>query len=655
MLILIALTIMSTEIRAQYDTTRIFKALAKARRGENVTVGVIGSSITAGSLATSVETRYTNLMADWWKTTFPQSKITLINAGIGGAKSDIGAHRVQIDLLKYKPDFVVYEFINDVEGDYAVKMMEGLTRQLLVDDSLPGVMMLVLKQVSGITPLASHKQVADYYKVPLINFPTLIDSAVAKDGISLASIYADGFLHPNDIGMAYIADFINAELTRIYNVLPADSLIDTVNTELPAPLKTDTYDHTYLYSNSSIVPSANKGWEVNNSGWIGHNPDDEISFIVDGNAISITYTQYNTSNLGQAEVWVDNGTHVTLDGHFNENWGPAVRFALIAEGLADGDHTLHIKITGNNSSGSTGHDFQLLNVLKAGKFRSASPIANAGNNIKTLINETVQLVGFATDPENDPLQDYTWSIVSKPVGSVNAIINGSNDTASFIPDISGFYILGFTVSDGTSTSITSNKTIHAVASNQAPAANAGNDSTVATMKFCSLNGNNSTDSDNDPLFFYWRIISQPAGSSIILNNPNTSTPNFRPRIEGEYRIGLVVNDSLLSSAEDEIIITAIANYTSVSEDIQQEPQLTIYPNPLINQLNINYYQATSGRSEISIYDITGKKLTDLITDYKDEGTQNCSFILDSKLFKSGIYFLVLQNNNNSYLSKFIIK
>jgi len=49
------------------DATRLHHALAKARRGEPVVVGVIGGSITGGAAASRPETRWGNLVADWWR------------------------------------------------------------------------------------------------------------------------------------------------------------------------------------------------------------------------------------------------------------------------------------------------------------------------------------------------------------------------------------------------------------------------------------------------------------------------------------------------------------------------------------------------------------------------------------------------------------
>jgi len=360
-----------------FDTTRIFNVMAKARRGENITIGVLGGSITQGYAASSEANRWANLMTDWWKATFPKSKVTLVNAGFGGTGSDIGAFRVKTDLLKFKPDFVVVEFsVNDVEGIFCSQTMEGLLRQILNDKNYPGVMMLILKEVSGKTALKSHKPVAEYYKIPVVSFAELIDSQVIKDNIKLASLFLTDGLHPVDSGMKYIAKLIIDELNRIYINLPPVTRIKEINSALPTPKFSEVYAHTYKYDNTNLAPLFNKGWQKDATGWFSDKVDSELTFSVDGNIIAILYSRFKEAKRGKAEVWVDNGQHKIFDAYFSENWGPATVFGLVADNLDDGVHTLHVRIINEQSNGSTGHYFQLLNILKAGHFKDETSNAD---------------------------------------------------------------------------------------------------------------------------------------------------------------------------------------------------------------------------------------------------------------------------------------
>ena len=366
-----------------YDTTRIFNAMAKARRGENITIGVIGGSITQGYAASSVSTRWANLMTNWWINNFPKSKVTLINAGIGATGSDIGAFRIHNDLLVDKPDFVVVEFsVNDLEGTTASKTMEGLIRQVLADSNHPGVMMLILKQSNGTSALKSHKPVAEHYDVPVISFAELIDAQVAKDGVSLASVYLSDGLHLVDEGMKYAAQFITDELTRIYHNLPAtDANIPAVTTQLPDPLFSDLYATTFDYNCTNLTPDLNNGWQLGTNDWHSSTPGSELTFTVDGNAIGILYSRDNTTDRGRVNIWIDNEAPEILDAFWTNNWGTTMVLHLMGESLTDGDHKLHISVANENSAGSTGHYFQLLNVVKAGNITDTSAV-NADYEVK---------------------------------------------------------------------------------------------------------------------------------------------------------------------------------------------------------------------------------------------------------------------------------
>jgi lysophospholipase L1-like esterase len=643
----------------EYDTTRIFRAMAKARRGEDITIGVIGGSITAGNMASTPAKCWANLMTDWWKTTFPESNITLVNAGKGGTGSDVGTFRVQKDLLAHNPDFVVVEFsVNDAEGDggtYAEKMMEGLVRQILTADSLPGVMLLLMKMKDGSTAQAPHKLVGDYYDIPIVSYADLIDAAVAEDGLTLDDVFFDNW-HPNDKGMTYVTGFLIDELNKIYNVLPDDSEIDDVNTLLPVPLVTDTYEHTFTYIATNLIPSTNLGWTIGYNDWYTFTPDDEISFLVEGNAVAIEYSRHNSTNRGQIEIWVDDSTPKILDAYWDQTWGPATVFNLVEDNLPDGIHTLHLKVLGSNSGESVGHFFQLMQVLKAGNIGTTAPIANSGKNVKTVTGRNVDLDGsLSSDPDNDTIISYKWSIISIPVGSLSEIEYDTSITTNITPDLAGYYTIGLIVNDGNYNSIENRKIIHVVGSNSVPLADAGLNDTIALSHLFYFNGSNSTDPDGDSLLFSWKIISQPVGSDIILYNANSKTPKYLAYTEGKYVFGLTVNDSIDDSSEDTVIIEAIEGYTGLEKIHYNNVWLTSYPNPVENIMHIQYYFPVSETASICLYNIAGIKIVDLVNGPQIEGLHEFDYNINELLGNKGFFFLKLTTNKEILFQKIIIR
>ena len=112
--------------------------MRRAMKGEKLTIGFFGGSITQGCLATEHERAYSYRVFQWWKDTFPQAEISYVNGGIGGTTSYFGASRIWQDLLVYQPDVVVVDFsVNDREGQEAFfqETYEGVIRRILTCQS----------------------------------------------------------------------------------------------------------------------------------------------------------------------------------------------------------------------------------------------------------------------------------------------------------------------------------------------------------------------------------------------------------------------------------------------------------------------------------------------------------------------------------------
>jgi hypothetical protein len=92
--------------------------------------------------------------------------------------------------------------------------------------------------------------------------------------------------------------------------------------------------------------------------------------------------------------------------------------------------------------------------------------------------------------------------------------------------------------------------------NQPPIANAGVDRAVLAGEYATISGAAAYDPDGSTLSYRWRIASRPVGSTTYLLSTTARDAVFRPDEEGEYLLGLIVNDGIDDSAEDTIIVTA---------------------------------------------------------------------------------------------------
>jgi hypothetical protein len=86
-------------------------------------------------------------------------------------------------------------------------------------------------------------------------------------------------------------------------------------------------------------------------------------------------------------------------------------------------------------------------------------------------------------------------------------------------------------------------------------ANAGPDQTVFVTQMVELDGSGSDDVDGDSLTFSWSFTFIPNGSNAAISDPTAIRPSFVVDLPGIYVVQLIVNDGILDSAPDTVVIT----------------------------------------------------------------------------------------------------
>jgi len=187
---------------------------------------------------------------------------------------------------------------------------------------------------------------------------------------------------------------------------------------------------------------------------------------------------------------------------------------------------------------------------------NTAPIADAGMDQTVSVGATVQLDGSGSQDADADTLHYKWTLTSVPTGSNATLSDATTVTTSFVADVAGQYVAQLIVNDGTIDSAPDSVMITTLGGGNAmPTADAGPDQKVAVGTIVTLDGSGSHDPEGAALTYQWTLIKTPLNSTASLSNPGVAQPTFKADRTGEYIAQLIVNDGVLSSAPDTVVIT----------------------------------------------------------------------------------------------------
>jgi hypothetical protein len=176
------------------------------------------------------------------------------------------------------------------------------------------------------------------------------------------------------------------------------------------------------------------------------------------------------------------------------------------------------------------------------------PVIDPIGNKTVAEGELLEFTVNATDADGPSPLAYSASDL--PAG---ASFNTVNRIFSWTPSYTqagGYTDVHFEVTDGMNSTY-ENITITVPNVDQPPQADAGSDQEVSVNDQVTLNGSNSSDSDNDVLTYTW---TQTSGPAVVLSGNTTATPSFTPTVANTYIFSLVVNDGTVDSDPDSVTI-----------------------------------------------------------------------------------------------------
>ncbi|MCF7920701.1 MAG: T9SS type A sorting domain-containing protein [Candidatus Cloacimonetes bacterium] len=183
-----------------------------------------------------------------------------------------------------------------------------------------------------------------------------------------------------------------------------------------------------------------------------------------------------------------------------------------------------------------------------------------------------------------------------------------------------------------------------------PIADAGADFTIDSGETGTLDGSASYDPNGDELSFQWN-----APPEIIIENPTQAITQFTAPVvtqDTDYQVTLSVSDGQFTVL-DTVLVTV--NYVNQAQETEL-PAVTelfgAFPNPFNPETNVAFSLNEDSRVNISIFNIRGQKVAELIDEQLPAGYHNIIWQADNN--PSGVYFLKMQTGDYQKINKTLL-
>lgn len=142
--------------------------------------------------------------------------------------------------------------------------------------------------------------------------------------------------------------------------------------------------------------------------------------------------------------------------------------------------------------------------------------------------------------------------------------------------------------------------------------------------------------------------------SVVENTYSVSINN------GEYSFYVTALYGQVESEASNIINVTVQQVTSNSNQVSEATELTLnnYPNPFNPSTSISFNLPENSRVNLAIYDLKGRKVTELINQEMVQGQHSFKWNgrdKHNRSLASGIYFYTLRTNNSSLTKKMIMQ
>lgn len=358
------------------NSKRVFETTGRGR------VAFLGGSITEME-------GYRPMVCEYLQKKFPNTEFDFVAAGISSTCSDVGAFRLETDVLANADSrpvdlfFVEFSVNDDQDGgfsyEHAVRGMEGIIRHIRT--ACPNVdivmtffvnenLMQKYREGSVATSIRAHSAVAERYNISTVNLAREIQQQIDAGKITWQEF---GGVHPAPRGNRICADMIASILDYAW-AKPTAKLC--APHETPEPLDAFSYaggafrgfDGLDLKGGFEIVtpdwskiPGSFRGTFAGIPCLCATEPGAEASFEFEGTALAIYILA--GPDAGVVETVIDGGEPTKANAFHHYSAGLHYPRALtLADGLAKGKHKATVRLTGEKDERSKGTAIRIMQI-----------------------------------------------------------------------------------------------------------------------------------------------------------------------------------------------------------------------------------------------------------------------------------------------------
>ncbi len=332
---------------------RLNNTYKKINSQKELSVVFFGGSVTAGTGASNPEnTCWRAITGKYLTEKYPDAKIRLHNAAIGGTGTGYGLFRMDRDVLPHNPDLIFIEFsINDNYQRYTVEeslvYYESIIQRLYKHNPYIDIVIAFITDrgvlENGSRFIEAHKKLAEHYSIPTISFADALKAEINTTE-NTPDDYLTDWVHPSDKGY---------EVYSRASIGYLEEELNGVHAEPKAAVLPKNFSENLILGNTKMVDTTDMQ-SLSFSGFVMANGDfgakdafhceragDEMTFTFSGTYIGANAQSYKDDFATDCvECIVDGKTVNTVS--FRKNDHSCIHITL-ASNLTDGEHTVTLK------------------------------------------------------------------------------------------------------------------------------------------------------------------------------------------------------------------------------------------------------------------------------------------------------------------------